>query len=101
MVLTANAVAGVNVAVVPEYATAPTTEVVPCFNINVEDVIVNGSIAPLNVMATTLPCETAIALSRGSVAPATGKPTVVKLHTLSAESDAPDDDLAPEDTVAV
>jgi hypothetical protein len=60
-----------------------------------------GSMTPLKDNETTLFSATPVAMSSGSVELTTGKPTVVKLHTLLAASEAPDDAFAPTVIMAV
>jgi len=67
-----NVSVGVNVAVMPSYATVPGTTVVPCFTMMVDELMVAGSIAVLNDISIALLRETFVALFTGLVAVTVG-----------------------------
>jgi hypothetical protein len=81
-VLAGSAVAGVNVAVLPEYVTAPATGVVVGpVKVNVVPVIVVGSIAALKVAETIVFTATPVAAFAGIVETTDGGGAVVKVQT--------------------
>jgi hypothetical protein len=72
-VFAASDAAGVNVAVVPAYATAPDTGAAPGpVNVNVVVLIVAGAITVLNVAVTVVFSSTPVAPFAGDVATTTG-----------------------------
>ena len=65
-VLPARGAEGVNVAVVPEYATVPATDVDPCLSVNADVLIVDASIVSLNVAEGLIPVATEAAFDAGT-----------------------------------
>jgi hypothetical protein len=80
-VLDARIAVGVNVAVLPEYVTAPLTVAAPGpVKVKVAAVIVAGFMASLNVAEMTAVTGTAVAPLSGTVETAVGGGAVVKVH---------------------
>jgi hypothetical protein len=77
----ANALEGVNVAVTPEYPTAPVTAVVPCLRVNVPEFTVKAFNTSLNVALKPLEIAILIAPLAGTVEITAGGVPVVKLQT--------------------
>jgi hypothetical protein len=101
-VLLARMAAGVNVAVLPEYVTAPATEVAPGpVTLNVAPVMVAGSMASLNVAEIIVFTATAVAAFAGMVETTVGGGAVVKVQTKLAARPAPALSFAPVVIVAV
>jgi hypothetical protein len=99
-VLAARTVAGVKVAVDPEYVTTPTTGVAPgFFTVNVAPLIVAGFMASLKVAETRVLTATATAPAEGTVEITAG-PVVVKLQTKLLISALPPGSVAPVVIVA-
>src|SRR5437764_1305922 len=63
--LEARLLAGVNVAVVPEYDTAPISAVEPCCSVNEVALIVDASMVLLKLAVTSLLIGTPVAVSGG------------------------------------
>jgi hypothetical protein len=105
-VLAARLLAGSKVATLPEEVKVAKTAVVPCFNVKLAWVIVEGSIASLKVAVMFLLTTTPVAVSAGSVELTVGgvvSPVVpvVKLHVLLTAIVLPARSLTPVVIVAV
>ena len=98
----ARSTVGVNVAVLPEYVTAPATGVAPGpVTRNVAPVMVAGFIASVNVAETSVFTGTRLAPLAGTVDTTVGAGAVVNVHTKFAASAAPAESLTPVVIVAV
>ncbi len=87
---------GLNVAVVPLYETDPSTEIVPCLSVKVEEVMVHGFMGTLNVAVTVLLRTTCVAPFAGSVEITTGAvANVVNLQTYLLATGTPATFFAP------
>jgi len=101
-VLLARIDAGVNVAVLPVYVTAPATAVAPGPDtVKVVPVMVAAFIGTLNVAETRVLTGTAMAPFTGTVDITAGGGAVVNVHTTLAASGAPVGSFAPVVIVAV
>jgi hypothetical protein len=74
VVLLARRLAGLNVAVVPEYVTDPVTAEAPCVSVKVVFVMVVGSMGALKVAVTLVSFDTFVAAFAGAVAVTVGEP---------------------------
>jgi len=101
-VLLRKAAAGVNVAVVPAYVTAPATGVAPGpVTVKVVPLMVAAFMTSLNVVEIAVLTATAAAPFAGTVEMTLGGGAVVKVHTKLAASAAPAGSFAPVVMVAV
>ena len=98
----ARSAVGVNVAVVPAYATVPATGVAPGpVKVNVAEVIVAGFMARLKVAEIVALAVAAMAALTGTVEITVGGAAVVKVHTKLASRGAPVGPFAPVVMVAM